>query len=163
MQLLLGEQNPPCLGNRNRRRAEVLLEQPPKLPLPHAQPSGQVFNAPVIHRPHLNQHQPPRDCVGRPPPSAKIRRGLRPATQTWPESGLLRRGGGGVKNNIFRARRPCRADWAAIDSGRFNASEKPPVKAGITGANGAVTGVMVEVHTPVMVLRGPLVSRFSDS
>ena len=45
---LLGEQHAPGLGDRDRRGAEMLLEQPPQLPLADAEPLGQRLDVGLV-------------------------------------------------------------------------------------------------------------------
>jgi len=82
-------------------------------------------------------------------PSAEIGGGLRAAAQTRPESSLLRRGGGWIEDDVFRARRACGTDRTAIDPGRFDAREE--AAAGVADGDCAVAGVVVEVHALIPI------------
>src|SRR6185437_4723071 len=147
---LLGEQDPAGLGNRYGRGAEVLTEQPAKLPLADPQPIGQGADACLVQHTHLDERKRSRDGVRNTAPSAEIWRGLRPAAETWPEAGLLGCSGGWIEDDILRARGPRGADRTAINPRRLDGREEAAIKAGVADRDGAVAGVVVEVHTALL-------------
>ena len=71
---LLGEQHAPRLRDRDRRGAEVLLEQPAELPLADAEPLGQRVDVAVaVERAVCDQRQRPRHGVRRAAPRRRGR------------------------------------------------------------------------------------------
>ena len=150
MDQLFGQQHAPGLGHRDRRGAQVLAKQAPKLALAHPQSRGQPVDIGLVQRAGLDQAERPRDRVGGAAPGAEVRRGLRPAAQAWPKPRLLRRRRGRIEGDVFPLGRARRADRPAVDAGRAHADKEASVKAGVARLNGAVAGVVIEVHAPYM-------------
>ncbi len=159
---LLGEQHAAGLGDRDRRGAEVLAEQPPQLPLADAQPVGQAVDVRLVERAGLDQAERAGDRVRGAAPGGEVRRGLRPAAQAGAEAGALCRRGGRVEAHVLALRGARRADRPAVDAGGLHPHEQPAVEAGVAGGKRAVAGVVVHIHAPKMGRPAPDVSRFSD-
>ena len=143
---LFGEQHAPCLRDRDRRGAEMLLEQAPQLALADAEASGQYVDIGLVQRAVLDQAQGARHRVRRAAPSAEIGRGFRPAAQAGTEARFLRGSRSRKKDDVLQQRRARRTDRAAIDSGCLDAAEEAAIKAGIALADGAVAGFVIELQ-----------------
>ena len=147
---LLGKQHPSGLGNRNRRSADMLTEQPPQLPPADAQPTGQTFYIITIEPAGFDQCQRARDRVGAAAPEREVRRHFRPAAQAGTEAGLLGCGRRSIERHVLEFRGARRTDRTAIDAGRFHAGEEPPVVAGVAGLDSAVTNFRGDVHAVII-------------
>jgi hypothetical protein len=123
----------------------MLLEQPPKLPLAHADAAGKGIHGSVVQRAHLHQRQRPRNRVGGAAPGAEVGRGFWPATEARPKTRLMRGGGGGKEGDVLRLWRPGRANGTAINTGRFDPGKQTPIETRIAASNRAVAGVVVEI------------------
>ena len=76
-------------------------------------------------------------------------RQLGPAQQAWPETGLFGLGRRGVEGAVGRERLARPAHWTAVDAGRDDPDEEPPVEAGIPGQQGLIQRVVVQIrHGP---------------
>jgi hypothetical protein len=69
---------------------------------------------------------------------------FRPTTQTRAKTGCFGRGGGGEKTDVFRFRRRCRANGAAIDASAANGDEEQAVKACIAAQTGPFARLLIE-------------------
>ena len=141
---LFGEQHATCLRNRDRRGAEMLVEQPTQLALTDAKASGERIDVRIIERAVFDQAQGTRDRIRRAAPSAEIGRCFRPAAQTRAKARFLRGGRGRKENDILRQRRARRTDRAAIDAGGRDAGEEASIEAGIALSDGAVAGFVIK-------------------
>ena len=163
---LLGEQHAPRLRHRDRRGAEMLLEQAAQLPLADAQPRGQRVDARLVavERAFRDQREAARHRVGGAAPGAEVRRRLGPAAQAGPEPRLLRRRRRREEPAILELRR------AAPDRPAGNRcpvevtpTNRRPSKRGVAGLERAVAESRIEVSMPGSC-HAPLArrSRFSD-
>ena len=118
MNELFGEQHTPRLSDRDRRGAEMLAEQPAKMPLTKAEPSGQSVHVFFVQGAEFDQAERARDRVRGAAPCAEVGRGFGTKAQARAKAGLLRRGCGRKELDIVRKRRPRRTPRAAIDAGR---------------------------------------------
>ena len=134
------------LGDGDRTGPQMLTKQPPKLALTHAYPVGQGLQIIPVQRPKLDQGQGARHGIGRPAPSAKVRRGFWPTAQTGPKSSLLSGRSRLNKDDIFRLGRAGRTDGAAIDARGLDADKDPPVKTRIADQQGSVLGIVIKGH-----------------
>ncbi len=162
---LLGQQHAPRLRHRDRRGAEMLIEQAPQLPLADAKPRGQTVDAGVvaIQRTLGDQRQAAGHRVRRAAPGAEIRRRFRPAAQAGTKAGLLRRRGRRKEPAVLELGRARRTNRPAIDAGRSHADEDPPIETGVAGAQRAVTNLRIECfHCLIMPPPRARRSRFSD-
>jgi hypothetical protein len=157
MDKLLGEQDAPRLRYRNRRCAEVLAEQPAKLPLPETEAAGQGVHVIFVERAEFDQAERARHRVRGAAPCAHVGRSLGAAAQARAKAGLLRGGRSGKEHHIARKRRPRRTHRAAIDAGRLDAGEEAAVKAGVAVNECAVAGVVIEVHDANVIARSSVV------
>src|SRR6266702_3098802 len=162
MDQLLGQQYPPRLGDRDRRRPDMLAEQPPQLAAADAEPVCQAFDIIAIETACFDQAERARYRVGSAAPERQLGRDFRPAAQAWAKAGLLGRGGGSIERHVLEFRRPRRADRPAVDAGGLDADEQPAVEAGVPSRDRAVTGNAVHIHQEIMTLRSGFVWRFSD-
>src|SRR5258708_21401489 len=92
----------------------------------------------------------------------KSRGSLRTATQTGSETGAFGRRRMRIKTHIFALRRPCRANWSAINVRRGNAYIKMAVKATIAGPHRAKTSIRIEFHGATLAPITAKYSPFSD-
>ena len=80
--------------------------------------------------------------------------------------GRKRRGGGGEEAGVGAPGRWRRAERAAIDPGRGDRDEQPPIETMVAGFDGAVAGVVVhagvDLHAAKIAHVDASVSRFSD-
>ena len=74
---LLGEQNAAGLGDGDRRRAKMLAEETPELPLTYTQATSQGINTSLVQSAKLNQYQGARYGIRRAPPRAEVGCGFR--------------------------------------------------------------------------------------
>ena len=165
MQELLGEQHAPRLGDRDRRGAEVLPEQPAQLSAADAQPLGQRFDAGfVLVQGSLgDQGQCAADGIGRATPEGELGGDFGAAAQARSEAGLLRRGGRGKEAAILELRHARRADRPAVDAGRRHAHEDPAVETDVMGLESAVESAsVVQFHGWSFPRARGWRSRFSD-
>ena len=135
----------------------MVAEKASELALAHAQSACQIVNVRVVEGAELDQGQCPRDSVRGAAPSTEIGCSFRPAAQTWPETRFLSGSSGGIKRHIRRSRRAGRTDRAAVDAGGLDAGEEPAIKAGVTLADSAIAGVMIEIHGHKMGGEAPVV------
>ena len=97
MDQLLGKQHTPRLGDSDRRRADVLAEQPPQLSAADAKPAGETFDVVVIEASGFDQGQCTRYGVGGAAPERKVWRNFRPTAQAGAKAGFLGRGRGSIE------------------------------------------------------------------
>src|SRR5690606_31789411 len=79
-----------------------------------------------------------------------------------PKSRRLGRRGRRIEGDVLRLRGPRRTDRPAVDAGGPHADEDPAVEPRVAGLQGAVAGVMIEVHAARIDAGRAGVSRFSD-
>src|SRR3546814_17312636 len=94
----------------------MLPEQSAQLALAQPEATGQFLHPGLVQRAQFDQGQRARHDNRRAPPRPEIGGGLGPATQAWPKSRLLGRGGGGKKHDALGARRARRTDRAGRDA-----------------------------------------------
>ena len=143
---LLGEQYAAGLRHRDRRCAQVLVEQTSELPLAEAQARGERVHAGVVQCAELDQRQRARHAVRRAVPGGQLRRRLGTAAQAGTEPRRLRGGGGPEEPHVLTLRRSRRADRTAVDPRRRHPAEEDAVEARVPRADRAVAGVGVEIH-----------------
>ncbi len=102
MNKLLGQQNAAGLRHGNRRRAEMLAEQPPQLPFADAEAACQSIDIGFVQRAKLDQAERARHRVRGAAPSAQIGGRLRAAAQAGAEARLLCRRRGRKEGHILR-------------------------------------------------------------
>ena len=158
---LLGEENAARLRHRDRCSAEVLLEETSQLAPRQTKGLGQHFNITIVEGARLDQRQRPRHRGRAAMPNGDVWRELGPASQAGPKTGRLGGGGGEVVADVLPVWTR-RADRPAIDAGRLNGGEDPPIEAGIVGREGVVAGGDVNLHAGIIGAASPSVSRFSD-
>ncbi len=159
---LLGQQHPPRLRHRDRRRPDMLAEQPPQLSRADAEPVGKALDISLVEAAGFDQGERARHGVAGAAPEREIGRCFRPAAQAWAKAGLLGRRRGRIERYILEFRGAGGANRPAVDAGGFDAHEQPAIEAGITGRDGAVAGGAVHIHHRSIVHCSELVSRFSD-
>src|SRR5271166_1759082 len=74
------------------------------------------------------------------------RRTLRSAAQTRAEALPLGAGGAREEAQVLASRGARRTNWTAVDAGRDDGGEEPPVEAPVSGAQRAITNVGVDRH-----------------
>src|SRR3954470_3444163 len=145
------------------RGAEVVREQATQLPLSNAESGRERADGAVVESARLDEPQGARNGGGRPHPARRSRRRLGAAAQAGPEARPFGRGGAREEDDVLAQRRPCRADWTAIDPGRSYADEEPAVEAGVAGAERAIADFLVEKrHGPYSIRSSVRHRRFSD-
>ena len=159
---LLRQQDPPRLGDRDRRGAQMLHEQTPELAAANTQPPRQGLDIRVIQPAGLDQAKGTGDRVGAAEPEGQFGRGFRPAAQAGAKSGFLCGGRGRKEAGVCPLGRRCRAERPAVDAGRRDCHEQAPIETTVAGFNGAVAGVVVHVHAAIVRLGARDVSRISD-
>src|SRR6266403_5843497 len=92
----------------------------------------------------------------------EARRALRPASQARPESRAFRGRCTGIEAHIAALRRTRRANWTAINAGRRDGHEKPPVESTVAGAHRTKTSIGIEFHGCRIAKTGSEYSPFSD-
>jgi len=80
---LLGQQDPPRLRHRDRRRPDMLAEQPPQLPRADAEPVGKALDIGLVESAGFDQGERAGHGVAGAAPEREIGRGFRPAAQAW--------------------------------------------------------------------------------
>jgi hypothetical protein len=66
------------------------------------------------------------------------------------------------ESGVFSLWRGCRTDRPAIDTGRRDSDEQTSVETRISRFNGAIAGVVVHIHKPIIYYPAAVVSRISD-
>ena len=136
-------------GRRRRRGAQVLAELSPQLARADAGPGGQRVQVAVVQRAQLDQLQRARHAGGQPRRGAGGGRDFRAAAQAGMEAGLPR-------PRPWRRRRHCatgrarRTDRTAVDARGLDRGEEASVVAGVAHADGAVAGVVIEIHAAML-------------
>jgi hypothetical protein len=90
---LLGEVGAARERDLERRRAEVLQEEPAKVAPRHAEAFGQAFDPLFVERPLADEPQAARNDRRRAEPRGRARRRFGPAAKARPESRRFGRGG----------------------------------------------------------------------
>ncbi|KAG1195320.1 hypothetical protein G6F35_013225 [Rhizopus arrhizus] len=150
---LLGQQHAARLGHRHGRGAQMLAKLAAQLAFPHAQTLGERIHPVVVQRAQFNELQGARHAVGQFVSGADFRRRLGPAAQAGVKAGLLRGGSRREERDVLRQRRTRRAHRAAIDARRLDGREEAAVVTGIAHLDGAIAGVVVQVHQPKLLPR----------
>lgn len=141
---------------------EFSLEDPSQVTIRHPQPTGQPGEAQPIREAVFDQA---RSAVGKAGVCLDTRIArceLRPAPETWPETGRLGRSRAREKDTAPRPRRFYGADGPAVYAGRRNPCEKAAVKARVMGQEGLVAYVRIEFHGLNITFRKAGYSPFSD-
>ena len=126
------------LRHGERRGADVGDEQAVQVARADAEPGGERVDRSLVERALVDERErPPHDGRGA-EPGRGAGRGLGPAAQARPEAGVARRRRGGEVAHVRVAGARRRAHRPAVDAGRGDADEEPPVEAGIARAAGAV-------------------------
>ena len=127
----------------------MLAELSPQLARADAGPGGQRVQVAVVQRAQLDQLQRARHAGGQP------RRG--PAAARFPGGSAGRDGsrpprgrGRGVEDDIARQGRARRTDRTAVDARGLDRGEEASVVAGVAHADGAVAGVVIEIHAAML-------------
>ena len=132
----------------------MVAEKASELALAHAQSARQIVNVRVVEGAELDQGQCPRDSVRGAAPAPigcssgrQRRHGRKPASgrQRWDKTSHSPISAAG------------RTDRAAVDAGGLDAGEEPAIKAGVTLADSAIAGVMIEIHGHKMGGEAPVV------
>ena len=163
MNQLLGQQDTPCLGDRDWGRTEMLSKQAAELSLSDAQALGQAIDTRFVECACVDQRQRPRHRIRRPAPGGKLGRRFRPTSQAGTEARFLRRRCRRIKRHVLALGHARRTDRTAIDPGCPDSGEQPPVEARVASAERAITRVNVEVHDLSLPRVGRLSSGFRTS
>jgi hypothetical protein len=133
------------LGDRDRRRADVPREEPPKVAAADPEPVGERLHVLVlVPRAVGDEREGAGDGVGGAAPARHAGRQLGPAAQAGAEAGRVRGRSAGEEDAVLGARRAGRANRAAEDPGREDGRVEAPVEARVAGAEGAVAGLAVQ-------------------
>ena len=143
---LLREVHAPGQRHLDRRRAEMLQEQPPQVPRGDAEPIGEGIDAVAIERAFADQPQAARHHARRAGPGRRARRRFGPAAQARPEAGGLRGRGGRVVADVFVLRRSRRADRPAINARARDGDEELAVEARIARSPRPIADPAVQLH-----------------
>ena len=127
----------------------MLAELSPQLARADAGPGGQRVQVAVVQRAQLDQLQRARHAGGS-PGAGPAARDFRAAAQAGMEAGLLRGRGRGVEDDIARQGRARRTDRTAVDARGLDRGEEASVVAGVAHADGAVAGVVIEIHAAML-------------
>ena len=163
MNQLLGQQDTPCLRDRDGGRTEMLSKQAPELSLSDAQALGQAIDTRLIECACVDQRQRPGHRVRRPAPGGKLGRRLRPTSQAGTEARFLRRRCCRIERHVLAFRHARRADRTAIDPGCPDPGEQPPVEARVASAERAITRINVEIHDQSLLRSCGMSSGFRTS
>ncbi len=137
------------LGDGDRRRADMLAEQSPHLPLAEAEPVAEGVDADLdpgdfVEPAAVDQRQCAPHARRRPGPRGAARRGVGAAALARTVAGGDGLGGGGDERHVPGERRPRRADRAAEDAGRPHAGEEASVGARVARHDRGVAGGGIE-------------------
>ncbi len=119
-----------------------------------AQPSRQGGHSLAVDQPVRDQAHGPSHDVGPGVPLGRPRRGIGPAALAGAKSGQLGGGGGGVEADVLPLGGRCRAAGPAVDAGRGDRGEEPPVEARVPGLHGDVAAFEVFDHGTSMTRLG---------
>ena len=128
-------------GQRERRRAQVVDEDPPQLPLPVAQAVRQAGHALAVHEALVDEAHRAAGHVAAQVPLRGARRGARDAALARPEPGALRGRGRGVEADAVALRGHGRAARPAVDAGARDRGEEVAVEPAIAAGDGAVVAL----------------------
>jgi hypothetical protein len=137
------------LCDRNRRRAEVLPEQPPHLPLAKPQPVAEGIDPvldpkAIVESARVDQRERTADArrAAGPRRAAGGGVGTAPLARAIPRRDRFRRGP--HESHVRRQRRPRRTHRAAEDAGGSHAHEELPVGGGIADLHRGVAADGIE-------------------
>ena len=128
-------------GQRERRRAQVVDEDPPQLPLAVAQAMRQAGHALAVHEALVDEAHRAAGDVAAQVPLGGARRGARDAALARPEPGALRGRGRGVEADAVAPRGHGRAARPAVDAGGGDRREEVAVEAAIAAGDGAIVAL----------------------
>ena len=135
---LLGGQKAPVGRDGLRSGADMRKEEPPELPLAHAEAGGELVELAFVERPFLDEAQGTRNAGGRARPGWRAGRRFRPAAQAGTKPCRFGCGRARHEKTMFPFRHPRRADRPAIDARGADTDEEAAVEARILGKDGAV-------------------------
>jgi hypothetical protein len=124
----------------------VLTKEPSELALAEPEAARERVDIVAVERAELDERERARYRVRRTPPRAEIGRRLRPTAHARVEPSLLRRRRGGKEPHVLGARRARRTDRTAVDVRRLHRGDEPTVEARVALADGAIAGVVIQVH-----------------
>jgi len=138
-----------------RRRAEMLQEETPKMAARDADPIGQPLHPAVIQSTLGDQPERAGYERGGAEPGGRAGRGFRPAAKAWAESRRFGGGGGRKIPDVFVLWRACRTNWTAIDTGAGDGDEEAAVEARVPRSARAVACALIQFHDcqPAMKVR----------
>ena len=138
-----------------RRRAEMLQEETPKMAARDADPIGQPLHPAVIQSTLGDQPERAGYERGGAEPGGRAGRGFRPAAKAWAESRRFGGGGGRKIPDVFVLWRACRTNWTAIDTGAGDGDEEAAVEARVPRSARAVACALIQFHAcqPAMKVR----------
>jgi hypothetical protein len=124
-----------------------------KVTFAEVQALGESRDAFAIHHAVADQAHRSADDVGPDVPFRRTRRRVGAATFACPEPGDLGRGRGWEEANVRALGSDRRTARAAIDAGRGDAGEEPPVETGVAAGDGSIATFEVLDHE-VIIHRG---------
>ena len=126
----LREMQPARLGDRQRRSADMLQEEPIEVPRANTDTRGELPDTDLIERAFVDEAQRPSHDRGGAEPRRRAWGRLRAATQAWPEARLgRRRRGTEIAHVAPPGGRRGRTDGTAINARRSHGDEELAVEA----------------------------------
>lgn len=162
-QELFSQEQPPRLGDLDRRDTELMPHCPTQMPRAGSQFPGQIFEPlSVAERTGINAcHCAPRQTRNR-IDRRQPRSEFRPATETRPESLAFRQRCGRKEPAAVGSRRPGRADRPAINARGRHPHKEQAVEASVARGQSPIANVIVEEHGPSVPAVRSNVWPFSD-
>ena len=137
-------------GEREGAGPDLGHQDAVELTLGVAEPAGETGDPVAVDCAVEDQADRPGGDVRPTEPFGRSGRGVRPAPQARPEPGLLGGGGREVEADVLGLGSLRRAARPAVDAGRRDGGEEPPVEAGVPATDRPVTVVEIGEHAVIV-------------
>ncbi len=143
---LLGEMNAARERDLERRRADVLSEEPAQMAARDPEAVRQPFDSLAVQSTLADEPQRAGNDPRRSVPGGRSGSGFGPAAQTGAETRGFRGGRRRKIPHVLVLRRARRADRTAVDAGARDGDEESSVEARVPRAAGAIAGQAIQLH-----------------